>query len=151
MRQKEAAGEILHLMEVMKRGGSWPALWDVVPMSHFLHTVRDRNSGPSSSICLIDHSLKLHAKVLKLSPLLSKNELLTIIVLLYINLGNIMFTHRLFIFVIFIFLLRLITVVLLFCFAFMYIVYLFLSCFSMIFAPCRAKSIKLNFEHLYNT
>ena len=27
----------------------------------------------------IDHSLKVHAKVLKLSPLLSKNELLTII------------------------------------------------------------------------
>ena len=29
MGQKEAAGEILHLVEVVKREGSWPALWDV--------------------------------------------------------------------------------------------------------------------------
>ena len=75
MGQKEAAGKILHLVEVVKRGRWHLTLGHITPLA----SVPDRNYGHHHQYVCIDQSLKVHAKVLKLSPLLSKNELLTII------------------------------------------------------------------------
>ena len=97
MQLERCAVKTSHLTEVVKRGGSWPALWDVAlhlgssrhtaGLQHLMRILAHHGHGlkpcPMCGECwmrsLIDHILDAHGKELELPVLLSTDKLLTLI------------------------------------------------------------------------